>query len=92
MKTQKINLFNVGFSGFSATEADLRDGTVGHVNYALSQIDLGTGADTDYNARGRVLFNVYTAIVVLDMVQATHLLLERSTSLILFQKVMTLLM
>jgi hypothetical protein len=62
MKTQKINLFNVGFSGFSATEADLRDGTVGHVNYALSQIDLGTGADTDYNARGRVLFNVYTAI------------------------------
>lgn len=62
MKTQKINLFNVDFPGFSATEADLRDGTVGHVNYALSQIDLGTGADTELNARGRVLFNVYTAI------------------------------
>lgn len=57
MKTQKINLFNVDFPGFSATEADLRDGTVGHVNYALSQIDLGTGADTELNARGRVLFN-----------------------------------
>jgi hypothetical protein len=58
MKTQKINLFNVGFSGFAATEADRRDGTVGHVNYALSQIDLATGIDTDYNARGRVLYNV----------------------------------
>jgi hypothetical protein len=60
MKTQKINLFNVGFPGFATTEADRRDGTVGHVNYALSQIDLATGIDTDYNARGRVLFNVIT--------------------------------
>jgi len=58
MKTQKINLINVDFSGFSATEADRRDGAVGHVNYALSQIDLATGIDTDYNARGRVLFNI----------------------------------
>lgn len=62
MKTQKINLFNVDFPGFSATEADLRDGTVGHVNYALSQIDLATGADTELNARGRVLFNIITAM------------------------------
>ncbi len=76
MKTQKLNLANVGSAAFSSTEVDLRDGTVGHVNYALEQIDLATGKDTELNARGRVDFMLYDYIKAPAFVTAENGSLE----------------
>jgi hypothetical protein len=57
MKTQKINSLNLDFPGFSTTDANRSVARIGHVNYALSQVDIASGIDTLYTARGRVSFN-----------------------------------
>jgi len=64
MKTNKINLVNVDSFGNTLNEVSLRDATVGHVNYALSQVDYVSGKDTEFNARGRVVFNTLGAVKV----------------------------
>lgn len=64
MKTNKINLVNVDSFGNTLNEVSLRDATVGHVNYALSQVDFVSGKDTLFNARGRVVFNTLGVVGV----------------------------